>query len=71
MTPTSKKVPCKFTHPSSFHWQSDLSDRRQQQLIEWERGLSDIDRKKLHDLLDETRFSAEMEAAEDAAGVDI
>lgn len=63
-----KPVPCEYSHPSSFHWQSDLGPKRKQELIDWEASLTDNDRRKLRDLLDDARAHEAGYAAEEAAG---
>ena len=59
------------TTRQSFHWQSDLSDERRDELIVWVKSLNDKEAAMLTDLLTDVRDTAEADAAEEAAGPSI
>ena len=52
------------TAPSSFHWNSRLSDQRKQELIDWVASLSDDEAGMLEDLLQDVRDDEQFYAAE-------
>lgn len=44
------------TFRSSFFWNSPLTDKRKDEIIEWRKNLSDEDADKLEDLLQDARL---------------
>ena len=52
------------TAPSSFFWDSDLSEERKQQIIEWIENMNDEQRSMLNDLLDDVRAEEQYYADE-------
>ena len=55
----------KYSHTSSFFWDTKLSIETQQQLVDWCKSLNAEDQKKLELLLEDTRLEADWNASQE------
>ena len=57
------KVYATYYGPSAFHWNTELSEKRRQEICDWVASLSDEHKQMIEDMLDDTRDAIQWEEA--------
>ena len=62
---------CVYNSQNSFHWNSDLTDRRKDEILEWLETLGDSEIAMIEDMLEDSRWQGYDDGAAESIGEDI